>query len=763
MKRRNAYLFALVLICAVLGLVGCGGGSSGSTSTAAAPPAVTEILAANVPVGTEFTIKGINLDRVTGYQLGSISLQVVSHSATATTLKMPDQALSGVLTLMVGNASTPTAYQINVYVPISIAAITPQTGTAGTSVTISGNGLAAVNTVQFANGVTVSVQTQSDTSLTFTVPANAASGVLGFLSPYEQVTSSGTFSVTPETLAGSAGGSIATATVAGVDFVQVFDKNTNDTSLRLTPGRPALVRAAILATNGAVGNLNVNLSATLNGMPLGVLPMSGPAMLPSTQDIYDLASTFNAVLPGSWVQPGIRVRIDSALNGVPVASQSAAPRVGAATRLHLVLVPLTVNGVTGILPPIASVKQTLQRIYPYAADDIVVEARAPLTIADSAGSMTSSGWWSAALAQLEQQRQVEAPTRFYYGFAPNYNPLPSSFIAGLGYVNSMASAGVANVSAIGLDWAARAPQGDPFSYDWVQWQAIMVHEIGHNHSLNHAPCGNAGGVDPAYPYSGGGLGPQAIYNSLYSDTQLGMLSRPVLANNTGMKDLMGYCAGSWFSDYNYNLIQKFAEARTTAVPQPITLGTAADGYLTISGEIGPQGVLLHPALATSTSLVAPPAGKHAHMLRLHTVSGQTIELPFEPVSVADGADDLRHFSVSLPNPGQIDSVEILRNKQPQIMRQPSQAQRPAASGATQATAGGVSSKVRNHCLSVTWNAEAEPFLSIVHVAPDGTKTLVASELSKGSATLDIRALPSGGRFDLSLSSHIHARIVSITP
>lgn len=724
---------------------------------------MTEILAANVPVGTEFTIKGINLDRVTGYQLGSISLQVVRHSATATTLKMPDQALSGVLTLVVGNASTPTAYQINVYVPISIAAITPQTGTVGTSVTISGNGLAAVNTVQFTNGITVSVQTQSDTSLTFTVPTNAASGVLGFLSPYEQVASSGTFSVTPETLAGSTGGSAATATVAGVDFAQVFDKNTNDASLRLTPGRPALVRAAILATNGAVGNLSVSLSATLNGMPLGVLPMSGPAMLPSTQDIYDLASTFNAVLPGSWVQPGIRVRIDSALNGVPVASQSAAPRIGAATRLHLVLVPLTVNGVTGILPPIASVKQTLQRIYPYAADDIVVEARAPLTIADSAGSMTSSGWWSAALAQLEQQRQVEAPTRFYYGFAPNYNPLPSSFIAGLGYVNSMASAGVANVSAIGLDWTARAPQGDPFSYDWVQWQAIMVHEIGHNHSLNHAPCGNAGGADPAYPYPGGGLGPQAIYNSLYSDTQLGMLSRPVLANNTGMKDLMGYCAGSWFSDYNYNLIQKFAEARTTAVPQPITLGTAADGYLTISGEIGPQGVLLRPALATSTSLAAPPAGKHAHMLRLHTASGQTIDLPFEPVSVADGADDLRHFSVSLPNPGQIDSVEILRNKQPQIMRQPSQAQRPAASGATQAMAGGVSSKVRNHCLSVTWNAEAEPFLSIVHVAPDGTKTLVASELGNGSATLDIRALPAGGRFDLSLSSHIHARIVSITP
>jgi len=448
--------------------------------------------------------------------------------------------------------------------------------------------------------------------------------------------------------------------ISGVDFVHVFDKSASDLTLRLTPGRPALVRASVLAPAAGAKSPLVNLSATSKtGVALGTLAMNGPANLPTAKDDYNLNSTFNVVMPAAWVQPGVKVSIKVAAGASnSPASQDASPVVGAPTSMRVVLVPLTVGGATGVLPPtLSDVQKALARVYPYANGNIVVQSHAPLTI--SGASSTASMSWSSALSQLESTRETEDPNAFYYGFVPMYSPIPGSFVAGLGYVGNRASGGSSSVAAIGLDWTSSAGQGDPFNNNWPQWQAIMVHEMGHNHSLSHAPCGGAANPDPAFPNNNADLSSLAVYNSLYdSDTQTGTLSAPLTPSNTQMKDVMGYCGGTWFSDFSYVRAQQFAESRTTAIPQPLVLGSAAsvatapDGYLTIAGEITAQGVLLHPASASATKLrIDTATAKSAYALRVLTVSGQTYTLPFEPVSVADdgkgdcnAADaDGRHF------------------------------------------------------------------------------------------------------------------------
>jgi hypothetical protein len=107
----------------------------------------------------------------------------------------------------------------------------------------------------------------------------------------------------------------------------------------------------------------------------------------------------------------------------------------------------------------------------------------------------------------------------------------------------------------------------------------------------------------------------------------------------------------------------------------------------------------------------------------------------------------------------------LRNGQLQTMQQPKQAQNlkiasQAAAANTQAMASSASWTVQGGRLAITWNAALEPFLSLMYVSPAGAKTVLGSGLQNGSASFDISGLPSGGRFELSLSSSIQARLVA---
>lgn len=713
-------------------------------------------------VGSSVTINGSGLAAVTNIRFANGTVASVSSpSNSAVTFVVPPGAASGPLTVVDPNQEVTSASVFTVVPAVAVTALTSASSSGTVTLTVTGSNLGNVTSAKVgpANATIVS---SNSTQLVLNV-ALGSSGTVILNAPGQSAINAGTI---------DSSGNVG-LWISSIDFVHVFDKSASDLTLRLTPGRPSLVRATVLAPAAGTKSPLVNLSATSQaGVALGTLTMNGPANLPTAKDDYNLNSTFNVVMPAAWVQPSVKVNIQVAAGtGSSPASQDVAPVVGAPTSIRVVLVPLTVGSATGVLPPsLSDVQKALARVYPYANDNIVVQSRSPLTI--SSASSTTSMDWSSALSQLESTRETEDKNAFYYGLVPMYTPVPGSFIAGLGYVGNRANGGSSAVAAIGLDWSSSAGQGDPFNNNWPQWQAIMVHEMGHNHSLSHAPCGGASSPDPAYPNSNADLSSLAVYNSLYdSDTQIGTLSAPLTPNNTQMKDVMGYCGGTWFSDFSYVRAQQFAESRTAAIPQPLVLNspasvaTAPDGYLTIAGEITAQGVLLHPASASATKLrIDTATAKSSYALRVRTVSGQTYSLPFEPVSVADTSDKTSHFWVSLPNPGAIATIDVLRDGQLQTMRQPGQVQRvkaaSTAAGNAQAMASAVGWTVQNGQLNVTWNAALEPYLSLMYISASGARTVLGNGLQNGSATFDIKALPSGGRFDLSLSSAMQARLVS---
>ena len=70
--------------------------------------------------------------------------------------------------------------------------------------------------------------------------------------------------------------------------------------------------------------------------------------------------------------------------------------------------------------------------------------------------------------------------------------------------------------------------------------STMAHELGHNLSLGHAPCGNPFFLDPAFPETDGSIG--AWGYDFREGGQLVPPSRP---------DQMSYCDPKWISDYHF--------------------------------------------------------------------------------------------------------------------------------------------------------------------------------------------------------------------
>ena len=818
-----AAVFLMLGLSACGGGGGAGGGDTvvATTSGNAAPvPAVTAVSASNVAIGASVVLTGTDLSRVTAFQVGGMTVTASAASDTSVTLLMPGVPVSGVLSLVSASGTLATSYNVNVYQPLTVSSVAPATGGVGSSVTIAGSGMGAVTAVQFGNGAAATPQSQSATGVTVLVPAGAATGPLTLRGPYNDVASGDTYTVlasvtvtsistaingttlavtvqganldqvsaaavgsTPAVIVSASSsqlvlsapaaatgnvrlsaasrvdvnaGTVSAYTLGSIDFAQVFNLNASDTALRLTRGKAAAVRVPVLATQAGQASPAVTLYATAaNGSSLGSLPMSGPALLPTVKSDYSFSGNFSAVLPAAWIVPGVRVRVTAVgSDGVPT-SQEAVPLVASAATIRLVLVPLSTDDGVGQLPDADVIRAALTRVYPYAAENISISTRAPLSVP---GSSTADSWWSATLSALDSKRAQEDSGAYYYGLVP---AMSVTRAAGLAYINER----IGNndfTSAIGLDAKfTNIASIDPFGNGWPEWLTTLVHELGHNHSLKHVACG--GPADPAtdYPYVNGNLGPQPLYNSNYAGT-IGQLSKAAYGAGTPMKDVMSYCSGAWFSDYSYARVQQFLEKRSTQGTGRAVLGAstsvADNGYLTISGRITQAGVALHPAVLSSSRVgVAAGGSGQAYMLRILTASGQTIDLPFDAVSLADhGGSALSHFRVSFANPGEISTVEVLsKGKALATLERPARRSRAAANDASfDATQSGGK-------LALAWNAQAEPYAAVLHVAADGRKTVVASGLTGGNASVDVSALPAGGRFEVSLSSSIGGRLMKV--
>ena len=540
-------------------------------------------------------------------------------------------------------------------------------------------------------------------------------------------------------------------TFAGMVFGQVLEESSESSQLRLTPGKPASVRATIVGATGGMASPVVMLAASNDSTLLGTLTMVGPATLPTAVSAGNASETFNAVLPGAWVRPGLTVEITYIPTGsdqpVSIVEQ---PLVGHGTSLNLVLVPIQIGSSTGSIPttPFA-VRDLLAMSFPYPHENISVETRSPLAIAGLT-ELSSSADVSRVLAEIEATRALENPGAIYYGLVADRamrTVVGFGRLIGVAYVNSPEySPHTWKLSALGTDSMLALAVPDSLGLPWTWWARIMIHELGHVHGRHHAPCGGAGGADPAFPYSNGALGSQGIYASFYNDATFGSVAPPAT-----MTDVMGYCEGVWFSDYNYYAIQRFAERYSGAGDTSAGYAGSAlsvpreQSFLVLTGEIASSGVTLRPASLSSRPVGEANPAATDYDIVLRTADGRELVQPLAPY-VSSELPDRVSFRVGVPAGTRISQVQI----------------RQSGVALFHETAAADSGRVSWHRdstgLSVEWDSAVEPYLSVLRVTRQGSRAVLRLFASGGRVHVPAEEFADAG-IELLLSTRLNARTV----
>lgn len=523
--------------------------------------------------------------------------------------------------------------------------------------------------------------------------------------------------------------------IASVELAQVMLMDSKDTALELVQDREVLVKVNARAPAPMhckpTGLLRVEDAA---GQPLRELTLAAP-LLPipaSAPEAASLLDSYSATVPADLVKPGVRLVV--ALQGQP--AQRIAPMVSPSPAITLVAIPMQVGDSVAQIP--AGIPDYVRARSP--VQSLTQDTRGVLRSTAQTTQPKAKEEWNDALSKLltevNNMRALEGrPARtYYYGFV-RQDVIGST--VGLGYRPGNA--------AVGYD----RPEFLESALDTLQ------HELGHNFNLQHAPCGEPATPDPLYPYANAqmGAGNRMVwgYNSvskLFTDPR-------DLSNH----DLMSYCTGAWFSDYNYGRIQqrlRTALPSAQAAIKGVQIASAAaaepESLLLISGEIGPRGTSLSAPRAYSGQADLPASGPYT--LTLNLATGEQRQWRFD-AQVLEHLPQTRHFQFSIPHPGAILSVSISRDAQVLIAQ--GDAGEAGKRRAQQAVAPQVLAGVSKGQLSLQWNSERWPQLSITQVSSSGKRRVLGQALAGGKA-----AVESNGEvqsYELSFSDGLNSQLL----
>jgi hypothetical protein len=344
-------------------------------------------------------------------------------------------------------------------------------------------------------------------------------------------------------------------------------------------GRPTLLRAFVTPQADWVQR-EVSGRLFLANAETDVTLYSTSTLSPAAaSQANDRASTFEFLVPPADITPNTRFALElvecDTLSTGSLSTGSAAPGSVSNARfpatdaaalgaidtggLRIRLVPLRANG---MLPDTSEDALGLYRalfLDSYPISKLELSVGDPLDIADAED-------WGQNLDSVRALRQRENPPAdlYYYGLLKPANTFGqfcgNGCVAGIGYIPPPNT----RIAAQG-----RAAMGLAFAD--LESAFIMLHEVGHNHGRQHAPCVPPGAqiadVDPNFPQANGSIGSLG-YNAL-GDQLL----------PTDFTDVMGYCQNQWFSAYTYsgilNTVLSVNQIQASELPDPARVGAWA--------------------------------------------------------------------------------------------------------------------------------------------------------------------------------------------
>ena len=413
---------------------------------------------------------------------------------------------------------------------------------------------------------------------------------------------------------------IPTRRIAHCESVQVAAYLTQAVQSRLFPvplvaGEDALLRVFPVAVRPNHAWLPlVRASFYLDGASVHTIEIParvGP--IPTTMNEGSLSSSVNAPVPASVVQPGLEfvIEID------PEATLD--PNLGVVRRipengrlpvdvrdmpvLELTLVPFLLrdNPDSSIVPVLDAMAadpmghallEHTRKLLPVGQLDVRVHE--PVTISDR-----------LLLQATEAIRVMEGRRGHYMG---TMSPRSLGFGGG----------GQAMIGGLS-SWAALESD-------------TIAHELGHNMSLKHAPCGNPPGQEPGFPNSGGRIGSPGY------DSGSQTLVPPTHA------DLMGYCDPNWISDYSFG---KALEYRLFIADAPAPAAQAVPSLLLWGGTDSAGQPYLEPAFPIAAPALLPTSTGNYRITGHTDDRRELFSLDFAMPETADGGRS-SYFAFAVP-------------------------------------------------------------------------------------------------------------------
>ena len=342
--------------------------------------------------------------------------------------------------------------------------------------------------------------------------------------------------------------------------------------------------------------------------------------IPTEVSERSLAKSANAEIPGRIVHPGLEMVIEIDPQGTLDPGLGVVKRIPDAGRLvvdvramplfDLTLIPFIWNktrdaSIVDLTRAMAADPENHEMFADMPLlpiGELVVTAHDPV--------LSSSNDPFALLKQTAAIRAMEGGTGHYKGMMSL--PLAGRFVG-----------------------VAQLPGRSSFSAPKAR---TIAHELGHNISLQHAPCGGAGSPDPSYPYSDGSIGRWG-----YDFADGGRLVHP------STPDLMAYCGRGAISDYHFTNALRFrlSEADGVGLPDPPPVAAAAKSFL-LWGGIGADSVpYLEPAIVIDAPAALPDSVGDYRVSGRTAGGGELFSLSFTMPETADG-DGSSSFAFILP-------------------------------------------------------------------------------------------------------------------
>ena len=473
----------------------------------------------------------------------------------------------------------------------------------------------------------------------------------------------------------------------------------------LVTERDGLLRLHVTAAQSPAQLPKFQLDLQLNGNSQ-LLNTVAPQKLPASKVHRSLADAYQAIIPASWMQPGLQIKVLQ--DGQLVRTYT--PQFAPARPLAIRIVPFQLGEQVATLPDVNAVKNAVRTYWPFS--QIEVRARAPYQIKASETKLSAH----IMLGQLTDLRVIEGENVYYYGY---FKPeMGDGCCNGVGYFGSPIAVGI------------EKDNGE-----------VLAHELGHNFGRNHVDCGAPSEPDLAYPYSAWGMG------SVGLDLALKTLISPDTT-----KDIMSYCGPKHVSDYNVAAVQEFVkENPPAAFPTPAQAAAqvqSGGSALYLAGSL--QGSTVQVRTLVPLSRAPRSEVPSGYSIRVLNEQGSWFEFNLQLLQLDHPTDQAeRHFSVELPQMS-IQRFEIWQNG---VLV--------ATQDNSAALAGSAGQQLQQQQLSqsqfqldesanqlcVSWPAGKDASLSVIY-QQNGEDTVLALNETASQFCRDSSALPPGGDWRL---------------